>query len=103
MWYKFTFSLGSGDPAEVGQSKLGLHPHHIDFGEEFKALVTGTPADVMLLEAVRDRAMKRVYYLSIAADERGFDAFIKRYNGEPADQPSEETTCRYPASKTATH
>jgi len=97
MWYKFTFSLGSGDPAEVGQSKPAPHPHHIDLGEEFKALVTGTPADVMLLEAVRDRAMKRVYYLNVPADQTEFDAFIKRYNGEPADQPSEETTRRYPA------
>jgi hypothetical protein len=51
----------------------------------------------MLLEAVRDRAMKRVYYLNVPVDQSEFDAFIKRYNGKPADQPSEETTRRYPA------
>ena len=97
MWYKFTFSLGSGDPDEVGQSKTVPHPHHIDFGEDFKSLATSAPSEVMLLEAVRDRAMKRVYYLDVPADQREFDAFIKRYNGEPADQPSEETTRRNPA------
>jgi hypothetical protein len=95
MWYKFTFSLGSGGADEVGESKTVPHPHHIDFGEEFKTLVSASPADVMLLEAVRDRAMRRVYYLHLPADHREFDAFIKRYNGEPADQPSEETTQRY--------
>jgi hypothetical protein len=41
--------------------------------------------------------MKRVYYLNVPGDEVEFDAFIKRYHGEPADQPSEETTRRYPA------
>jgi hypothetical protein len=50
----------------------------------------------MLLEARRDRAMKRVYYLNVPEDQREFDGFIKRYNGEPADEPSEETTPRYP-------
>lgn len=97
MWYRFIFSLGSGDPEEVGQSKIVPHPHHIDFGEEFKTLVSDNPPNVMLVEAAKDREMKRVYYVYVPPDQRQFDAFIKRYNGVPGNQPSEETTIRYPA------
>jgi hypothetical protein len=75
-------------------------PNYIQFEKEFRdcAAKTEQPPKVELLWAVRDRGMKRVYYLRSEPDQGCFDILIKKFDGkEELDEPAEQTNEIYPA------